>query len=62
MFYLQEIELCHSRRLKYVIFEILQYFNFREVENGRPQDIEMFHFGEIELCHSRRWKYVIFEI
>ena len=25
-------ELCHSRRLKYVIFEILQYFNSREIE------------------------------
>ena len=48
--------------LKYVIFEILQYFHFREVENCRPRDIEMFHFREIELCHSRRLKYVIFEI
>ena len=45
MLQFRKIKMCHSRRLKYVISEILQYFNFRE--------IEICLFGRLGLQFSR---------
>ena len=63
MCHFQEIELCHSRGLKYVIFEILQCLNFREIgicpfgrlSSQLSRDYLFFFYGGLSMTFSGNW-------